>query len=89
MMMTKISTSLRNVIRNPHYLPAIIDALRRMQERGCSNSVRIVWMNTMPYPNCHDDVACLGALHFKTTPAIQALETYMTQLNISQFQQWT
>ena len=45
MMMTKIITSLRNVFRNPHYLLAIIDALRRMQERRCSNSVHISDLN--------------------------------------------
>ncbi len=72
------STPVRNLIRNPHYIDAILASLERMHSRGCSPSVRIVWIHTMPYPSCDDYDLCLETQHFKTNPSIHAMSQYFT-----------
>lgn len=70
---------LRTVMDSATYgTPALLEAIRRMQLRGCSDSVKIVLVQTMPYPTCNrDDFLCMSSQHWHNNFATAALSEHM------------
>lgn len=70
---------LRTVMDSATYgTPALLGAIRRMQLRGCSDSVKIVLVQTMPYPMCNrDDMLCMSSQHWHNNFATAALSEHM------------
>ena len=72
---------LRTVMDSPAYgTPALLEAIRRMQLRGCSDTVKIVLVQTMPYPMCNrDDFLCMSSQHWHNNYATSALSAHMLE----------
>jgi hypothetical protein len=70
---------LRAVFNNPLEVPSLIDAIRRMQERGCSAHISLVIVHTMPFPRCHvNDTSCRGSQGWRNNYAVAALNHHLT-----------
>eukprot|EP01041_Mallomonas_annulata_P011605 gene11605-24298_t len=72
------STPLRNIMLNPKYAPALLKAIEHLKNKECSRRIHVVFVLTMPYPQCNkDDRYCRGHLYWKTNYAISALNSYI------------
>ena len=72
---------LRTVLESPtHGTPALLGAIRRMQMRGCSDTVKLVLVQTMPYPTCAvGDDLCTTCQHWHNNFATAALSAHMVR----------
>jgi len=69
-------TPLRNVILNPAYVTALLDAIRALSNRTCSQNIHLVFVQTMPYPSCNKHDMCINSIGYRTNYAIAALSQY-------------
>jgi hypothetical protein len=59
-------------------VPAFLAAVRRMQQRGCAATVKLVLSTTLPYPNCEPSNAmCHQYYVYKSSYAIAALNQHL------------
>ena len=73
------ASPLRNVLEHSeHGMIGVLEAIRRMQLRGCSDMVKIVYIQPMPYPFCNiNDGHCRYLQGWHNTYATGALSEYV------------
>ena len=70
-------TPLRNVILNSNYINALLEAIKNLSNRTCSNNIHLVFIQTMPYPSCYKHEFCMNGIGYRTNAAISALSQYV------------
>ena len=73
------ASPLRNVLDSKqHGVPALLESIKKMQLRGCSTTVKLVLVQTMPYPICSKtDDLCTTQQVWHNTYATAALSEYI------------
>lgn len=72
------TSPLRNVMEGTVCgAPVLLEAVKRMEARGCSKTVKLVFVQTMPYPKCRQyDSECVNHQAWHNNYAGAALNRY-------------
>ena len=71
------TTIFRNVIHNKHYVEAVLEAVKTLASKNCSDVVKLIFVQTMPYPTCepnHEE--CTRSSGWRLNPSIAAMSQY-------------
>ncbi len=73
--------SVRYLMRNKNYIPALINALRTFYEKGCSERIKLVIILPLPYRRCLYPRNCFQfeTMGRNTNPSSDTLSQYLIQ----------